>query len=60
MSWLPWRLVQIGAAFVSALVLPAVALVVVTGLVRTGAAGIVAFVAWLATMALLLRAFLRR
>ena len=51
---------QIGAAFLVALVVPAAALVIVTGILRTGAVGFVAFVAWAATVGLLVRALVLR
>jgi hypothetical protein len=54
-SWLGWRLVQMAGAFFVALLLPAMLLVVVNGLVRTGMAGMVAFAAWIVAMVLLVR-----
>jgi hypothetical protein len=59
-SWLGWRLLQVAMAFLTALVTPALALVVVTGLVRTGLAGVIAFAAWLVAMVLLARIWASR
>jgi len=59
-SWLGWRLLQVVLAFLAALVLPAAALIVVTGLLRTGLPGVVAVSAWAVATVLLIRAVLRR
>lgn len=55
MSTFGWRLLTVLAAFLTALVLPLFALVVVTGLVRTGLPGLVAVAALTCSLVLLVK-----
>jgi hypothetical protein len=52
---LVWRLLSMVGAMVVAFVLPLIALVIVTGLLRTGMPGVIAFGVWAAATVVLVK-----